>query len=219
MGAAAISTLAGAMLIAASESSPVLLQILPFVRGLTLMWWATATWWIPMLLVLGVWRHGYRRFPLRYDPLYWGAVFPLGMYTVATVRLSRALALRTSLESRDASCSWHWPRGSWSSSGCCERSRGHSCSTRHVCVDLSCSHGFSVQAKEDRVCGMNSAYSARWDRETHGVSDHNPNEWLEARPLRSACAGGAKAAGASTRSVALTATSRLARCLLLPLAR
>jgi tellurite resistance protein TehA-like permease len=91
MGAAAISTLAGTLLVAASPLSPVLQQILPFVRGLTLMWWATATWWIPMLLVLSIWRHGYRRFPFRYDPLYWGAVFPLGMYTSATVRLSRAL--------------------------------------------------------------------------------------------------------------------------------
>ena len=46
-----------------------------------------------MLLVLGVWRHVFRRFPLRYDPLYWGAVFPLGMYSAATRQMAIALEL------------------------------------------------------------------------------------------------------------------------------
>ena len=64
-------------------------ELLPFIKGFTLLFWATATWWIPMLLILGVWRHVYRRFPLRYDPLYWGAVFPLGMYTACTFRLRK----------------------------------------------------------------------------------------------------------------------------------
>ena len=88
MGAVAISALAGALLVLAAPVSPLLTELLPFLKGFTLLFWATATWWIPMLVILGVWRHVYRRFPLRYDPLYWGAVFPIGMYTACTWRLA-----------------------------------------------------------------------------------------------------------------------------------
>jgi tellurite resistance protein TehA-like permease len=61
-----------------------------FVNGTTLILWAWATWWIPLLVIVGVWRHAVRHYPLTYHPMYWSLVFPLGMYTLATYRLGLA---------------------------------------------------------------------------------------------------------------------------------
>lgn len=91
MGAMAISTLAGSLLITNSPGAPYLESLLPFLKGFTIFYWATGTWWIPMLFLLGLWRHVIKRFPLTYDPLYWGAVFPLGMYSAATSQMIEAM--------------------------------------------------------------------------------------------------------------------------------
>ncbi|MBI4180741.1 MAG: tellurite resistance/C4-dicarboxylate transporter family protein [Chloroflexi bacterium] len=88
MGAVAISTLSGTILIANTANFTFFSDILPFLKGFTMFFWATGTWWIPMLIILGIWRHFYKKVPLTYNPLYWGAVFPLGMYTSATFQLA-----------------------------------------------------------------------------------------------------------------------------------
>jgi tellurite resistance protein TehA-like permease len=91
MGAVAISALVGATLIEHNALSRDVAEIVLFVKGFTLFYWAIATWWIPMLLVLGVWRYLICGVPLAYDPLYWGGVFPLGMYSVSTYHLAKIL--------------------------------------------------------------------------------------------------------------------------------
>lgn len=93
MGAVAITTLAGSTLILRADHWPLLAEYVSFLKGFTLFFWAAATWWIPFLLALMIWRYLVRRDRLVYEPQFWGMVFPLGMYTTGTYQLSRALKL------------------------------------------------------------------------------------------------------------------------------
>nr|WP_297460416.1 tellurite resistance/C4-dicarboxylate transporter family protein [uncultured Halomonas sp.] len=91
MGAVAITTLAGSTLILHADRHSLLIDFVPFLKGLTLLFWAVASWWVPLLIGLSLWRHLVRRYPLRYDAQLWGMVFPLGMYTTGTLSLGEAL--------------------------------------------------------------------------------------------------------------------------------
>jgi tellurite resistance protein TehA-like permease len=90
MGAAAISTNAGSTLILSHSGMAFLQSMRPFIDGVTLIMWAWATWWIPLLLLFGIWKHGVCREPVTYTPMFWSLVFPLGMYALASLRLSLA---------------------------------------------------------------------------------------------------------------------------------
>lgn len=90
MGAAAISTNAGSTLILLKSSLPFLDSMRPFIDGVTLVIWAWASWWIPLLLAFDIWKYGFHRQPIGYTPMWWSFVFPLGMYALASLRLSLA---------------------------------------------------------------------------------------------------------------------------------
>jgi tellurite resistance protein TehA-like permease len=90
MGAAAISANAGSTLVQNGAGPDFLHAMRPLVDGASFTLWAWGTWWIPLLLMFGIWKHGVRRIPLSYTPMLWSIVFPLGMYAVATYHLSVA---------------------------------------------------------------------------------------------------------------------------------
>ena len=96
-GAVAITVLAGSNLLATRTVSPRVDRLAPFIEGLVILAWATATFWFPLMIAIGVWRHIVRKVPLCYHPAYWALVFPLGMYGVATFKM-RAVTKLDQLE-------------------------------------------------------------------------------------------------------------------------
>ena len=109
MGAAAITTLAGATLAPRLGTAPGWEPYVPVVVGATFLTWAIASWWIPLLLVLDAWafladgiddrppawvavlpwsRLAFGDRLHAYAPTDWGRVFPMGMYTASTLNLA-----------------------------------------------------------------------------------------------------------------------------------
>ncbi|MDA8116380.1 MAG: tellurite resistance/C4-dicarboxylate transporter family protein [Actinomycetota bacterium] len=92
MGATAISVRAAAGILGLSTAhSHLLTEMRPMLVGLSIILWAFGTWWIPLLIIFGIWRHVAEHYSSLYDSRLWSAVFPLGMYTVASYTLGKAV--------------------------------------------------------------------------------------------------------------------------------
>jgi len=90
MGAAAICANASSGIEMSSPIIDAIYEVHAVIEAVAVITWTWATWWIPLLVVIGIWKHGVHKIPLRYDPRQWSIVFPLGMYTVATYQVSLA---------------------------------------------------------------------------------------------------------------------------------
>lgn len=92
MGAMAITVVAGAKIVE-MDSTPIIDATSGLIGGLSVLGWAWATWLIPVLFAVGLWRHLIHKIPLAYEATWWSIVFPLGMYAVAGMYIGRADSL------------------------------------------------------------------------------------------------------------------------------
>ncbi len=89
MGATGSTVLAAARILSLPGHVPVLGITRHAVSGGSFLLWAVGTWWVPLLIGLGVWRYLLKRQPVTYGTGLWSVVFPLGMYAVASANFGR----------------------------------------------------------------------------------------------------------------------------------
>lgn len=93
MGAAAIAVFDGSQFIHLQQIPTFLEAVQPFMKGLIVLLWCWTSAWIPILVLMGVWKYFYFKLPFAYHPALWAVIFPLGMYTLATDVLSQHMQL------------------------------------------------------------------------------------------------------------------------------
>lgn len=89
MGALAITIVAGSRILDLG-GTPLLEATRMLVGASSALLWAIATWLIPALIAAGIWKHVVHRLPMTYAAGLWSMVFPLGMYSVASIYLGRS---------------------------------------------------------------------------------------------------------------------------------
>lgn len=105
MGATAITVYAGWSILSLLTDLPIMRATHDFISGFTFMLWAFGVWWIPLLVIFGIWRHAVKRYPVKYESELWSMVFPLGMFSVASIHLGELLGLPV-VHDMGVICTW-----------------------------------------------------------------------------------------------------------------
>ncbi|MCH1770356.1 MULTISPECIES: tellurite resistance/C4-dicarboxylate transporter family protein [Metallosphaera] len=94
-GFPALASLSSSLLILhASPSFPILLELRSFLLGTGVLVWAYGTWWMPLLFLLFAWKHVAKHISfLKYDFQFWSAVFPIAVYDLGTYFTARVTGI------------------------------------------------------------------------------------------------------------------------------
>lgn len=92
-GAAAISVVSGLTILDKISAAENLAEFLPFIKGMSLLFWVTGTWWIPMALTIEIWRYFFKKITVKYHPVQWSMIFVVGNYSLATTKTGLSSAI------------------------------------------------------------------------------------------------------------------------------
>ncbi|WP_417220049.1 tellurite resistance/C4-dicarboxylate transporter family protein [Arthrobacter sp.] len=85
MGATAISVLACSGLLELPDGFPAIAGMRGLLTGAGFILWSIGLWWVPLLVIFGIWRHGVHHHHFRYETALWSIVFPLGMLATSSM--------------------------------------------------------------------------------------------------------------------------------------
>jgi tellurite resistance protein TehA-like permease len=105
MGATAITVYAGWSILSLLKEMPIMQATHDFISGFTFMLWSFGVWWIPILVIFGIWRHAVKKYPVKYESELWSMVFPLGMFSVASMHIGKLLGLPV-VHDMGVICTW-----------------------------------------------------------------------------------------------------------------